>query len=84
MVFTVRSLLELPSAGTVSLTPGVGEDRAITWAHVCEQPDPWTWLGEGALVMTTGIGVPWGTDAQCAYVKGMWAAGIAAVTIDEE
>lgn len=83
MTFTVRSLLDLPAARTVSLTPGIGEERAITWAHVCEQPDPWRWLGDGALVMTTGIGVPRTTDEQCAYLRGMQAVGIAAVTVDE-
>jgi DNA-binding PucR family transcriptional regulator len=83
MTFTVRSLLDLPAARTVSLTPGVGEERVITWAHVCEQPDPWRWLGEGALVMTTGLGVPETTDEQCAYLRGMQAVGIAAVTVDE-
>ncbi|MFV0432695.1 MAG: PucR family transcriptional regulator [Leucobacter sp.] len=84
MTFTVRSLLDLPSVRTISLTPGVGEDRAITWAHVCELGDPWRWLGPGALVMTVGIGVPDSTDEQCAYLKGMYDAGIAAVTIDEK
>jgi hypothetical protein len=84
MTFTVRSLLALPAVRTVSLTPGGGEERAITWAHVCELPEPWQWLGRGALVMTTGIGVPATTDEQCAYLAGMHAAGIAAVAIDEE
>lgn len=84
MTFTVRSLLDLPAARTVSLTPGIGEERVITWAHVCEQPDPWRWLGDGALVMTTGIGVPRTTDEQCAYLRGMQAVGIAAVTVDEQ
>lgn len=82
MTFTVRSLLDLPAVRTISLTPGVGEDRAITWAHVCELPEPWQWLGRGALVMTTGIGLPATTDEQCAYLAGMHAAGIAAIAID--
>lgn len=82
MTFTVRALLELPAAQTVSLTPGVGEERTIAWAHVCELPEPWRWLGRGALVMTTGLGVPETTEEQCAYLDGMHRAGIAAVTID--
>ena len=82
MTFTVRSLLDLPAVQTVSLTPGVGEERTIAWAHVCELTEPWHWLGRGALVMTTGLGVPGTTEEQCAYLTGMHAAGIAAVTID--
>ncbi|WP_025134356.1 helix-turn-helix domain-containing protein [Leucobacter sp. PH1c] len=84
MSFTVRSLLSIPAAGTRSLTPGVGEERPIVWAHVCELPEPWQWLGQDALVMTTGIGVPAGTDEQIAYLDGMHRAGIAAVAIDAE
>lgn len=84
MTFTVGSLLAIPEIETVSLTPGVGEDRLITWAHVSELLDPWTWLGTGVLVMTTGIHLPASTDEQCEYLKGMHAAGIAAVMIDAE
>lgn len=83
MTFTVRSLLEMPSAHTVSLTPGIGEDRAISWAHVCELPEPWRWIGDGALVMTTGLAVPADPQEQCRYVEGMSRAGIAAITIGE-
>lgn len=81
MSFTVGSLLALPDAGTHSLTPGVGEDRPISWAHVCELADPWRWLGKGSLVMTTGIGLPESAAGQRAYFAGMYEAGIAAVTI---
>lgn len=83
MTFTVRSLLDLPEAKTVSLTPGVGEDRAITWAHVCELNDPWRWLGDGALLMSTGIGVPAASDDQCVYLREVQSAGITAIAIDE-
>ncbi|MBL3699835.1 helix-turn-helix domain-containing protein [Leucobacter luti] len=82
MTFTVSSLLQLPAVGTTSLTPGIGNDRVIEWAHVCELAEPWQWLGEHALVLTTGIGVPAGTAAQQAYLSGMHAAGIAAIAID--
>lgn len=83
MTFTVRSLLDLPEARTKTLTPGVGEDRAITWAHVCELSEPWRWLGAGALLMTTGIGVPPMSDNQLVYLREVHAAGIVAVVIDE-
>ena len=84
MTFTVRSLLTTPAAGTRSLTPGVGEERPIAWAHVCELAEPWEWLGQDALVMTTGLGVPAESAAQIAYLDGMHRAGIAAVAIDAE
>ena len=32
--------------------------NTVLWAHVCELADPTQWLGEGDLLMTTGIGIP--------------------------
>lgn len=84
MTITVADLVAHPDTHTRSLTPGVGGDRKITWAHVCELTEPWRWLGEGTLVMTTGIAVPDAADDQRAYLAGMAEAGIAALAVDEE
>lgn len=84
MTFTIRSLLGLSEARTVSLTPGIGEDRQILWAHVCELAEPWRWLGEGSLVMTTGLRFPAEAEEQIAYFRGMHAANIAGVALDLE
>lgn len=84
MTYTVAELLGDPELATLSLTPGVGEQREITWAHVCELADPWNWLGDGALVMTTGLGIPEGEAEQIDYVERSHAAGIAAVSIGEK
>ncbi|MBP1326195.1 purine catabolism regulator [Leucobacter exalbidus] len=81
MTFTVRSLLDLAAVRTISLTPAAGEAREITWTHVCELAEPWKWLGPGALVLTTGGGVPTTTDAQCEYIAGLHDAGIAALVV---
>nr|WP_233613745.1 PucR family transcriptional regulator ligand-binding domain-containing protein [Leucobacter edaphi] len=78
---TVRSFLAIPEVTTRSLTPGVGEERPITWAHVSELEDPGRWLGHGALVMTTGLPIPADAAGQIAYFDGMYRAGIAAVAI---
>ena len=83
MTFTVGQLVATPALATRSLTPGVGEWRPVEWAHVCELLEPGQWIGEGALVMTTGLAVPADAAAQCAYVEGMHAAGIVAVTIGQ-
>ena len=82
MTFTVGSLLALPAAGTVSLTPGVGETRPIVWGHISELREPWHWLVPDTLVMTTGIGIPATTAEQCSYLDGMLHAGLAAVAVD--
>lgn len=83
MTFTVGQLVATPALATRSLTPGVGEWRPVEWAHVCELREPWQWIGDGALVMTTGLAVPADAAAQCAYVEGMQAAGIVAVAIGQ-
>lgn len=83
MPYTVAELLRTPDLETISLIPGAGETREITWAHVCELVDPWNWLGDGALVMTTGLGIPASEAQQVAYVERSHAAGIAAVSIGE-
>lgn len=84
MTFTVRSLLEIAELRTVSLTPGIGEDRPITRAHVCELRNPWQWIGHGALIMTTGIAIPGTAAEQREYVSGLHAAGIAAIAVDAQ
>lgn len=83
MTYTVAELLRTPDLETISLTPGVGETREITWAHVCELVDPWKWLGDGALVMTTGLGIPSSETQQVDYVERAHGAGISAVSIGE-
>lgn len=83
MSLTVASLVERLELQTVPLTGEVGLERNITWAHVCELPDPWRWLSEGALVMTTGLALPEHEAEQIAYFNGMQRGGIAAVTFDE-
>lgn len=82
-MFTIGDLLRLDELATRSLTAGVGEQRPVTWAHVCELADPWRWVAGNALVMTTGIPVPAAPDAQCTYIEGMARAGLAGVAIGE-
>lgn len=58
-------------------------DRAVRWAHVCELSDPTEWLGEGDLLMTTGIGIPRTPADQAAYVTALSQAGLAGLMIGE-
>lgn len=83
MAYRIEDLINDPFLETHSLTPGVGESREIIWAHVCELSDPWNWLGDGALVMTTGLAIPSSAVDQVAYVEQCHAVGITAVTIGE-
>jgi purine catabolism regulator len=80
---TVEELVALPELGTRVLAGSDGLDRPIGWAHVCELSAPWDWLGAGDLLMTTGLGVPAGADAQVEFLSQVAAAGLVGVAVAE-
>lgn len=84
MALTVDQLVAMPDLATRVVSGLGGLDRSIGWAHVCELPDPWSWIGRGDLLMTTGLGVPGSPDEQVRYVESLAAAGVAAVAIGED
>ncbi len=52
MSITVRELLQLPHL-RLTLTAGAsGLDRAISWVHTSDLPDPWRWTGPAELLLT--------------------------------
>lgn len=57
-MITVRQLVEDESLGLTLVAGASGDFRLITWAHAVDLPDPWRWITEGNLVMTTGGGLP--------------------------
>ena len=77
---TVRDLTLDPSLETRVLAGGSGLGRSLDWAQTSEMPDPWTWLGEGELLMTMGLNFPAHPTEQCRYISKLHAAGVAAVT----
>ncbi len=84
MAMTVRDLVADDAMATRPFAGRSGLDREVAWAHACEMSDPWNWIGEGHLLMTTGLGVPAGASAQAAYVEGLDAAGVAGVAVGED
>jgi PucR family transcriptional regulator, purine catabolism regulatory protein len=83
MAITVGELAGMPSLRTRFLAGDGGADRTVTWAHVCELAAPWEWLGDGDLVMTTGLGIPTEPRAQEEYVVRLAEAGVVGVAIGE-
>lgn len=57
--------------------------RRVRWAHVSELADPTEWLGEGDLLMTTGIGIPAGSAEQRLYLERLAHAKVAGLMIGE-
>lgn len=82
MPLRIADLIALPELRTRPLA-GQTFDRPVRWAHVCELPDPTEWLGEGDLLMTTGIGIPAAAADQAAYVAALSGAGLAGLMIGE-
>lgn len=83
MTYCVQDILDNTSLQTRLLAGAAGVDRAVRWAHVCELMDPTEWLGEGYLLMTTGIGIPVEPEAQKLYVQRLAKARLAGVMIGE-
>ncbi|MDL5156056.1 PucR family transcriptional regulator [Actinomycetospora termitidis] len=76
MITVKRLLAALP--GELHLAAGqAGSDRLISWAHVCDLPDPWSWVGPGDLVLTTGDGLPAEPAAQRQWFATLADVGIA-------
>ena len=57
--------------------------KSVYWAHVCELTNPTEWLGNGDLLMTTGIGIPHSKRNQIEYIQKLHKAKIAGIVIGE-
>src|SRR5712691_4626333 len=82
MALTIRELAQIPTLRT-RVIAGPADGRRVKWAHVCELPNPAEWLGEGDLVMSTGLGLPRGRAQQRAYVERLAAGGVSGLAIGE-
>ncbi|WEK29661.1 MAG: PucR family transcriptional regulator ligand-binding domain-containing protein [Candidatus Pseudomonas phytovorans] len=83
MSFSIQDIIDNVSLRTRLLTGMEGTQRTLRWAHVCELADPSEWLGEGDLLMTTGMGIPREVEQQSAYVTRISDAKVAGMMIGE-
>lgn len=83
MAISVSDLLGSPNLGVRVIAGGSGLKRQITWAHVCELPDPTEWLSEGELLMTVGYTVPTEPSEQGLYIERLAEAGLSGLLIAE-
>ena len=82
MRFTINDIIKTAELRTRLLSGG-GLERPVRWAHVCELDDPTEWLGEGDLLMTTGLAIPRSPEAQRDYLKRLASAELAGLMIGE-
>lgn len=67
-MITISHLAELPTLGLQFIAGRRGAGRPVTWAHAVDLPDPWKWIGQGDLVMTTGAGFPESPEEQTIWM----------------
>lgn len=84
MGITVAELVSDPLLKTRIIAGFGGASRRVAWAHSCELEAPWEWLGNGDLVMTTGLGVPARAEEQVRFVERLAAAGLSGIAIGED
>lgn len=83
MPLNIKDIIDNASLRTRLLSGAAGLSRRVRWAHVCELADPTEWLGEGDLLMTTGIGIPADASQQTVYLERLAQAKVAGLMIGE-
>jgi purine catabolism regulator len=71
---TVATLLGTASLGLTLHTRGAAVDRAVSWVHVSELPDPTPFLAGGELLLTTGLALA--AEDTGEYVRRLAEAGV--------
>ena len=83
MSLTIAQLVANPALATRVIAGAEGLERPVAWAHTCELPDPWNWLGTGDLLMTDGYSFPSSGDEQAAFVESLARANISGIALAE-
>lgn len=78
---TLRDLVGQPHLRLEVLAAPGGLDRAVSWAHSSDLPQPWDWLSGGELLMKNGRTLPRSAAGQAALLEGLAAAGVSALVI---
>lgn len=79
----IDDLLSIEAAGTRLLAGRGGIERRVLWAHSCELPGPYQWLGPNELLMTVGLCIPRESDGQVELVRRLDQTGIAGMMIGD-
>lgn len=84
MAITVAELIGLPELQLTLIAGAPGIDRTIEWAHTCDLPDPWRWVGTNQALLTNGSTIPISANDQVSWVKALVEHRIAAIGIGVE
>tara|TARA_R110002020_G_scaffold75315_12_gene191783 strand:- start:4501 stop:5988 length:1488 start_codon:yes stop_codon:yes gene_type:complete len=78
---TVAQIVDTAFLRTKFLAGLRGASRPVVWAHTCELPDPWNWLGEGELLLSDGYNFPADADKQVEFLERLAAAKLAGLAL---
>ncbi|MFW0797604.1 PucR family transcriptional regulator ligand-binding domain-containing protein [Gordonia sp. CPCC 205515] len=81
---TVADLVVMRQLSCTPLAGDSGLDHRLVWAHVCELPDPWNWVGADELLMTTGMCIPKSAADQRDLVRHLHERGTAGIAIGDD
>ena len=65
------------------LTGESATDVPVRWVHISEIEDPTPWLSGGEMIMTTGMAIPQGGEAQRSYLERLDDSGVACLALSE-
>ncbi|RZU30431.1 PucR family transcriptional regulator [Blastococcus saxobsidens] len=83
MSITIEALVALPALRTRFLAGRSGKGRAVLWAHTCELPDPWNWLGTGDLLLSDGYNFPVDAEGQVQFLENLAQAALSGLALAE-
>jgi purine catabolism regulator len=76
-MLTVSDIAAMPGLRLRVVAGASGAGHEIRWLHASELSDPTPWLGGGELLLSTGIGLDTGAEAQRDYVRRLAEHGLA-------
>ncbi|MGP9527525.1 PucR family transcriptional regulator [Glutamicibacter sp. AOP5-A2-18] len=79
----ISDLLAMEATGCRLIAGSEGINREILWAHSCELPDPYRWLGQNELLMTIGHCVPNDAQEQVEFIRRLERAGLCGVVVED-
>ncbi len=84
MAITVSELVGVPFLSMRFHAGSEGGGRLVTWAHTSDLPNPTEWLAPGELLMSNGLNVPQGPDAQVAFLAELASAGLSGLAVGDD
>lgn len=81
MELSVGDLVAMRQLACTAIAGASGLGHRVLWAHSCELPNPWEWLGQHELLMTVGICIPDAAAEQVEFVRRLHQSGLAGLAV---